>query len=390
MPAIFDWSHRTHARARNLVGVVETPALSLEIVPKVDQAAGEGEPGLHAADNLIHMLSVARDVRTHLVGAAGLQPRRIHLLDVFVRPFAVQLLDELLKGMHRDYSRYEEELPHVRGQILLHAEMRRPPWCRHRVSLRFDEFDENSIINQTLKAASSKLARIVRDQETASLLARSMDELGSVADRVPSRVEMSSVHFDRINERFAPLFQFARRVLLGDSPTLRPGELQSFSVVFPMDVLFEEYVARMLVRHAVHLGLKRPWVHPQGRGRRKWLLRGPAREYLRLKPDVVVDRDGEVASVILDTKWKRLRPDTASALNGVEAGDIYQLVAYATRYECEEAVLVFPRTQGVSEKGFDVPGIGSRIRLSMIDVSRDLAKDISGVQEDLRRVVHGE
>ena len=117
-PSIFDWSYRDHARARNLVGVIETPNGVVEILPKVDPAESENHVAPNAARNLVHMLSVSGRVPTHLVGSAGLEARDVDLLDVFVKPYASKLLDEILKGLHRDYSRYEDELPHVRGQIL--------------------------------------------------------------------------------------------------------------------------------------------------------------------------------------------------------------------------------------------------------------------------------
>lgn len=391
-PLIFDWSRRDRVRARNLVGVVETPGLALEILPKVDPGSSEGSVAPNAARNLVHMLSVSGGVPTHAVGSAGLELQTVDLLDVFARSFAGRLLDEILKGVHRDYSRYEDELSHVRGQILLQHEMRRPPWMRHRISVRFDEYDENSIVNQTLKAAAVRLLGLVSNRETVALLARILDELDAVEGRTPSRRETAAIRFDRMNQRFTALFSFAQAVLYGESPTLRSGDLESFSIVFPMDALFEGFFARSLVRHARHLRLRRGWIHTQARGRRRWLLRtepeGP--DVLKLRPDVVLDRDGCLDSMLVDTKWKRLLPDAMKPLNGIDAGDIYQVVTYAVRYQCDEAVLVYPKVEGVSPKSFRLPGVETRIRLALLDVRRDLAKDVGGLRADLRNVIYGD
>jgi 5-methylcytosine-specific restriction enzyme subunit McrC len=390
-PPIFDWNYREYARCRNMVGVVQTPNVVIEILPKIDPALADDIPP-NAARNLVHMLHVCGNIPTHSVGSAGLEQSDVELLDVFVQPFATRLLHELLKGAHRDYSRYEAERPHVKGQILLQDEMRRPPWMRHRVAVRFDEYDANSVINRTIKAATGRMLELVRDQELASLLSRILDEMDEVEDRMPGMHEIRAVQFDRMSDRFRQSFEFSASILLGESPTPRPGELHTFSIVFPMDVLFEQFFARSLIRHAKHIGLQPSSIHPQARGRRRRLLQSVAsgKESMTLRPDVVIDDSGGGCAVVIDTKWKRLVPDSIKPMNGIDESDAYQVVSYAVRHDCNEVVLVYPRLDGVSEKCFIVPGLKTKLRIALFDLRRDLGSDAIGLRRDLSRVVFGQ
>ena len=64
---------------------------------------------------------------------------------------------------------------------------------------------------------------------------------------------------------------------------------------------------------------------------------------------------GETATVI-DTKWKRLKTDQEDARNGVAQSDLYQLYAYAHRYQSPDNVLLYPRVEGVSAKAYRLIG----------------------------------
>jgi 5-methylcytosine-specific restriction enzyme subunit McrC len=79
-------------------------------------------------------------------------------------------------------------------------------------------------------------------------------------------------------------------------------------------------------------------------GRRDYLLRSKQGDggMGRLKPDVLILR-GIRAIAVIDAKYKRLA-FSPERPNGVDPADLYQLAAYASRYEPEQvAALVYPR-----------------------------------------------
>ena len=77
-------------------------------------------------------------------------------------------------------------------------------------------------------------------------------------------------------------------------------------------------------------------------GRRDHLLRSTQsdRGLGKLKPDVLVMR-GDSAVAVIDAKYKRLA-FSRERRNEVDQADLYQLVAYATRYQPEVSALVYP------------------------------------------------
>lgn len=68
-----------------------------------------------------------------------------------------------------------------------------------------------------------------------------------------------------------------------------------------------------------------------------------------LKPDITVwkiDQNGTHLGIdrVVDAKWKHLDPYVPDY--GVNEGDVYQLLAYASRYGCTNLELAYPMPDG--------------------------------------------
>lgn len=406
---IFDWSYRTEIRARNFVGVLQVGGLTIEVLPKIDRTdAAEDAPGDGALDpcsaqrNLLYMLSVAGHLPSRQRETSDLRTPRGPLLDAFVGAFAKGLLEELRLGLHHRYVVTEENRRYFRGKLLLAQQLRVNAFHRERCYSECDEFVADTPLNQLLKATCRFLLRDVRQAWPERCLREALLELDPATDHPLSSALLERVHLDRSSERFADLVQFCRLVVEGLSPTPSGGDSRSFSLLFPMDRLFEQFVAQLIVRNARRLGLDGCTIHPQAESRRRWLLRrAPADDSaaaegatpplgagaFRLKPDILIERD-RVPIPVIDTKWKKLTADALLAADGgrgasvgVSPADAYQLHAYLVRYGCPEAVLLCPKWHGARRGTFHLDGDPTRrIRVELLDLGRDLHSSVDRVE----------
>jgi len=157
-----------------------------------------------------------------------------------------------------------------------------------------------------------------------------------------------------------------------------------------MEKLFESFIAEFIRRHRVELGLAEHRLHIQSAGKRKWLLESsPRKGKFRLKPDIVLGGVNE-NHLIVDTKWKHLKSDREDTKNGVSQADLYQLFAYAHRYECPDSVLLYPKVQGVTAKSYRIPDVhpDKHIRVEFVDLNRDLRRQKDALIEDLRTILN--
>lgn len=394
---IFDWGHLKDIRAKNIVGVLQVPGLMVEILPKIDGANGSENTGavnlideIQVRQNLLFMLSVSGHFSLFERDLASQSVQNIPILEALIWAFVRRLITELRRGPQHLYVRREENLTCVKGKILLHQHATLNAAHHHRMYVGYDEFESDTWLNRILKAACAKLLSLTRLSRTQQHLREAILGLADVNHHVIAAHHFDLVCLDRNSERFRELLDFCRLLLQGATPAAHDGEVSSFSLLFPMETVFEEFISALLKQHAAEFGFLRSDVHLQARGRTRWLLRqdnGAGR--FRLKPDVLIDCPSGTPALILDTKWKRLVSDQEDTNNGVSQGDIYQLYAYAHRFDCEKNVLLFPQIPGATSRIYKLDGDGSekRLKIGYVDLNYNLRKDRHRLIENLRDVM---
>lgn len=66
-----------------------------------------------------------------------------------------------------------------------------------------------------------------------------------------------------------------------------------------------------------------------------------------LRPDIVLRNEDTGRVIVLDTKWKVLINEPRKNY-GISQADMYQMYAYAKKYNTDEIVLVYPKTEAFS------------------------------------------
>ncbi len=385
----FDWTSDA-ARARQWVGVLQLPGLSVEILPKIERA-GQPQPPHFARRNLLHMLAMAGDVPLRERDLAALATSRAPLSECLIAVFARRLLAELLAGLDRSYTTRRQNAPVLRGKLLFNPHVRLNAAHRERFFVERDELTEDTALNRALKAACRALLGATADAAAEESLRHCLLILGGVSDTPVSGQDLARIALTRRSARFAPLLDLCRLILSGQAPTPSAGPSRSFSLLFDMNVVFERYIGAVIQRHVMG---DFPWhtAHVHARHHWRYLLesrgdRDP-RGILRLEPDLLICRRGQGQEQVatIDTKWKLL--DQRGGRRGASREDLYQLYAYAQRYGCPHNVLLYPRVPEAREEDFVIPaeqagGQERTICVRFVDLSRDLRAERRALQDEL-------
>lgn len=337
---------RTSLRAQQVVGVIAAEGCTLEILPKIDGLGDASHPQALRSE-LIHMLAVALDLEIASDALTSLGYQKENLLEVLIGLFCDKLFAVVHRGLPRRYVGHEEDLPTLRGRLDVTRQFTTLAASPAKLACRYDALSPDIALNRIMKAAVLRLSRLSRKPANQRKLQELTFAFADVADASVAALRWDDVIIDRTNARWRELLRLAR-LLLGDRfQTTSRGPGEGFSLVFEMNALFEEYVARMLSRALSGSGLT---VHAQG-GRLHCLrevlegdLLGPGR--FMTKPDVIVRKAGR-AVMVLDTKWKRLSARIDDRKQGVAQADIYQMMAYGRLYGCERLMLLYPHHDGI-------------------------------------------
>lgn len=323
-------------RAKQIVGVVVAENCALEILPKIDFEQ-DGQDPARVREQLVHMLAVAFDLDVASGKTASLGTQRENLLEVLIGLFAKKLVDAVRQGMPRRYVRQEDDLPTLRGRMDLRRQFTALAASPQRLACRYDEMSTDIPLNQIMKAAVAKLTKLSRSTANQRMLR----ELSAVYVEVgvirPRDLRWDEIVIDRTSERWRELLRLAQLLLGERFQTTSSGGSQGFSLLFDMNALFENFIARTLAGVLACSPLK---VVRQG-GRLYCLRDEAGRSRFQTVPDILIKRGTETLMVI-DTKWKRLSDQVDDARQGVSQSDIYQMMAYGRLYRCSDLMLLYP------------------------------------------------
>jgi len=242
-----------------------------------------------------------------------------------------------------------------------------------RLACRFDALTSDIPLLQAMKACVVFLGKHVRGTQTRRRLDELRFVLADIADMPPRDLRWDDIRIDRTNRRWADLVTLARLFLNREwQATHHDAARGGLSLLFPMNELFEAYVAALLRRALGGTGLA---VRAQGGLRHCLGEEGPpARNLFQTRPDLIVST-GAQPLLVIDTKWKRLDARLDDAKQGVSQADVYQLMAYGQLYRCPDVMLLYPHHPALGpapfRRAFTIHASGGRrLHFASLDVAQ--------------------
>ena len=231
-----------------------------------------------------------------------------------------------------------------------------------------------------MRAAILKLARLARAPDNQRALRELNFAYADISQVPQAALRWDLIVLDRTNTRWRELLSLARLFLGDRHQQTSAGPVDGFALLFEMNILFEEYVGRLLSRALAGTDLR---VTAQG-GHRDCLFEGETGRF-RTQPDLIVRRGSQVVLVI-DTKWKRIKP-ADDPKRGVSQSDVYQLMAYGRLYDCPHVVLLYPHHGSLPSDAvlhrYSIAKSGAResIFVATLDVTGTYRKHLSALRD---------
>ena len=371
--------HYRCLKAQQMVGVVAAEGCSLEILPKIEGCDDEEA----VRRRFVHMLDVALGLDIGEGADANMARQNETLLDIFIRLFAKRLLVQARTGLPREYVACEADLPHLRGRLDVLRQFTANAVRPDRLACRFDALSPDVALMQVMKTCVVFLRRFARAPATQ----RQLDELrflfSDVSDVRPRDLPWGRVKIDRTSKRWEVLCKLARLFLEREWQATHhaPNSAEGVTLLFPMNDLFEKYVAAQISRALRGTDLS---VQPQGGGECCLLEDGKKR--FQTKPDLLI-KQGKKVVAVADTKWKRLSPGEEDSTRGISQADVYQMMAYGRLYSCSNLVLIYPYHKGLGsseiDAGYGITNSDDRLKVASVNI----AEDQQSVQKRLRCLI---
>lgn len=336
---IFQLNSRTTLRVQNFVGVIETPSGTvLELLPKI--ADLDKLEKLKA--KLLEMILLAQNIKYRKMDEASLKSYKGPLNEYLARVFLIELGKLVQKGIRQDYVNVEDEQLYLRGKLNLKKHVRNTAGNSHIFPIHHDILGLNNAENRLLKTAVELISQKTRDshnKKNALIFSHLMHEipLSTQLD-----LDLKKWRSGRLVAHYQVIRPWCELILKQKNPMAISGQDRGYSLLFPMEKVFEQYIG-----YKLKAWLKNDFsLHLQHN--EQYLLEKDKAKYCRLKPDFLVRKNGHNC-LILDAKWKLLNQDKRQF--GLSENDVYQMYVYShiyTDYK-KNVILIYPKQQNFDQ-----------------------------------------
>ena len=367
--------YHNYFRTLNYAGIAKIGNIKIEILPKFFEGGDIQNDKQKIMNNLLYMLKHSNLFNFKELESADLDIKN-DFLEVFIFLFAKNLAQFLKNQQDRQYLRHEDELRFVREKIIT-SQYTSNPARLHIIPCSFHERSTNTLMNQTIKYTAYLLSNQVRSKETYRYLKQIIALLDAVEFIQIYPSEIKKIKFNRINSAFTPYIRFCELFLRNSTLTLQASHVEFFSLMIPMEKLFEDFIAQMIVSN--------PEILPP-EYRDDILIQKSIgciayeeeRGLFEMRPDLILNSQ---PPIILDTKYKMLDPEDIK--NKISQPDLYQMYAYCKESGSNIAILLYPEgiNTPVPERVFKLGNEKSiTLYVKTIPLHFDLSKDTE-VQE---------
>ncbi|MFA6832802.1 MAG: McrC family protein [Bacteroidaceae bacterium] len=359
--------------ARNYVGLITmSDGTVIEILPKI----ADGEITVSETKQIfLEMLKTLNDVNFKDFNVSSLHTERLSLLEIFIKMFLDEVTILTKQGLKAAYTPIESNEKFYKGKLLASQNLKHNLVNKERFFVRYDDFNINRPENRLIKSTISFLLKATSDVRNRQLASRLLTYFDKVGFSTNYEGDLSRCFADRSVSHYQKVLSWCRVFLRGNSFTAFAGSEVALALLFPMEKVFESFIA---ARFRKHLSTG---INIRTQDNRYSLFDSPSRAFA-LRPDIVLEFDGR--TIVLDTKWKLL---TDSARNkGISQSDMYQMYAYSKKYEAEGIVLVYPNSNLINRTNISFASDDNvKVSVSFIDL-RNVEGSISKLVDDIVNV----
>ena len=251
--------------------------------------------------------------------------RGLHEIILYI--YSQILLEELNRGIYREYYAFVNDEKFLRGKLNLTRQILKLPTKLHTFNIRYHRLSSNNLLNRVLYYAAylgSKFTNWRNNRNRLNYILSLLDEAAvySIHDII-----LDNVVFNRLNLRFERAYNLAKIIIRGFSKLY---DRKAAGFFINMSNLFEEFIFSII--HKV-LSDKYIVLYQYNAGKLLEIFWG--KEYglrsIKLRPDIaIIDRQTRKPIAFIDVKYKEIKIIEEPE---IDTRDLHQMFSYSKALE---------------------------------------------------------
>lgn len=314
--------------SKGVTGFINIGEFSFEIKPKFLDNYSDYNWKI-ALTNLLLLQDDSFRYKSNMITASAIEK---DLPDFVAERFLSELESGLLKGLPSSYTYKEEFTTYFRGTYDTHKAIEHL-YKPELIPSRFDDYNQDTLINRVFKLASIHLLKSVKDYNLSNRLLELSYRINAETILPDVRV-VESIELPTQYMYLEEAFNIAKLILSNNSILFAEGRYNKVGFLWQTHVIFEKFI-KMLVEM---LCSKNSSLSFTDQSIKLYTLANEtevlSRNIGRTSPDIRIFENNKIKWV-LDVKYKKWN-------NGPKINDVYQMITAAQVSKIQRASLIFP------------------------------------------------
>ena len=312
---------------QNFVGTIPLDDIQIEILPKIPLVENNIEA------EKIRFLEILQSIdyfKEKIFSNSKIEITDTSILEIFIHLFIEEVEKIIKKGLIYRYVDKNENFNVFKGKLDINNHIKYNFSHKEKFFMKFDEFSVDSLENITIKLTIQKLKKIsvnLKNKENLNKIGHYFENVSILDGSIEN---LKYLTFDRMNDYYKNAIQWTKIFLNNQSSSIfstNNGEIPS--ILFPMETIFENYIANKLVNIIQEKSYNQLAIKVQDNSCSIFSSISLNNvkidnNILRIRPDIVIKNKDAKEIFILDTKWKIL--NKLDDKFKISTEDVYQML----------------------------------------------------------------
>lgn len=323
-------------KSNKYVGVIHYEGNKINLLPKIffDSEKEYSTNEVNQIQNhILWWLSYCRKIKFPNY-KASLGSAKSDFFEVLIYLFSKYTRELLNSSIYQQYEEVNRELSFIKGRLntneYINENLSKGKW--HKLNCTYDAFVFDNEFNRIIKYVVTLLFNVTSDQDNKKNLREILFVLDEVSDKIATAEQCSRISFNPMFGEFETVRDYCQLFLANCISFNYKNDLKLFAFLLPMEYVFEDFIFGFIDKELDKVTSK---------SQRSDIYLDEGKTF-NLKPDLWLKTDHK--SLIADTKYKIVYSDEKDPKKGISQNDLYQMLAYAIRFEVDEIILFYPNT----------------------------------------------
>ena len=231
----------------NYVGLIQMQnGYQIQVLPKIDFGTDPDSKNEETKRVFLRMLRTMKDFPSKVFNEANLKMDRMTLYEIFINMYLQEVRVLVKHGIKSAYIGREDNLSFYKGKLVVNEHIKQNAAHGERFYVHYDEYLVDRAENRLVKATLLKLQSITSSAENQKEIRQLLTAFEMVRPSINHQKNFSRVVIDRSTKEYEMLMRWSRVFLLNKSFTTFSGGTNARALLFPMEKVFESYVAKQL------------------------------------------------------------------------------------------------------------------------------------------------